>query len=71
LNISCDNFSLRCSYVDYDGAAALKAWNEKPPVNGDEEVEFVQKHCPLVLDGINNISRYLEQISLGDYPRHF
>ena len=66
-----DNFSLRCSYVDYDGAAALKDWNEKPPANETEETGFVQKHCPLIIDGINNISRYLEQIRSGDYPKHF
>ena len=66
-----DDFSFRCSYVDYDGAAALKDWNEKPPVNGTEETGFIQKHCPLIIEGINNISRYLEQVRSGDYPRHY
>jgi len=66
-----NNFSLRCSFVDYDGAAALKDWREIPPLNGTEEDEFIQKHCPLIIDGINNISRYLEQIRSGDYPKHF
>ena len=65
------NFSLRCSYVDYDGSAALKSWYEKPPANETEVDAFVQKHCPLIINGVKHISRYLEQIQQGNYPKHY
>ena len=65
-----DNFSFRCSYVDYDGDAVLRSWREEAPRTPEEEEAFVLKHCPLIVDGVRNIGRYLEQIKKGRRPEH-
>ena len=65
-----DDFSFRCSYVDYDGQQVLQSWREKSPRTPEEEDAFMRNHCPLILDGVRYIGRYLEQIKEGRRPEH-
>lgn len=65
-----DDFSVRFSYVDYDGETVLSKWRKNPPKTNEEEDYFIQKYCPLITDGVKNIALYLEQIRLGKLPRH-
>ncbi len=66
-----NDFSFRCSYVDYGGEEALKEWMNNPPETETEKTEFVLKYCPLIVSGIKNIERFIEQIQKGNYPTHF
>ncbi|GAB4311688.1 MAG: hypothetical protein Kow00127_01760 [Bacteroidales bacterium] len=65
-----DNFSVRLSYVDYDGSAVLKAWQENPPENEEEKIKFFESNCPLIDHGIKNIARYLSQVNEDKMPVH-
>ncbi len=65
-----DDFSVRCSFVDYDGDQALSRWRRDPPATTAEERSFVLEVAPLVTDGVGYIARYLEQIRSGETPRH-
>ncbi len=57
-----DDLSFRCSYVDYDGQQVLRSWREEPPRTPEEEDAFMRRHCPLIVDGVRYVGRYLEQI---------
>ena len=63
--------AVRCSFVDYDGAAALERWHQAPPDSPEEEAAFVRANCPLVTDGVAVIDRYLGQVRRGERPRHY
>jgi len=65
-----DDLRFRVSYVDYDGEAALRAWHDAPPQSRAEKRAFFERHCPLVVEGINNIGRYLDQVRTGSRPAH-
>ncbi len=65
-----DDLSFRCSYVDYDGEEVLQSWREKSPRTSKEEDAFMRNHCPLIVDGVRYIGRYLEQIEEGRRPEH-
>jgi len=65
-----DDFSARCSYVDYDGEEALAGWRRNPPRTLDEQRAFVDKYCPLLVDGVANIGRFMEQVRQGKRPEH-
>ncbi len=71
LLVGRENFSFRCSFVDYDGEAALKNWRKRIPVNKGEEDEFVQENCSLMINGVKYIERFIEQIQNDVYPKHF
>lgn len=66
-----DDFSVRCSFVDYDGAEVLSQWRSEKPVDDSEIEKFVEKNCSLVVDGIGFISRYLDQIREYKAAVHF
>jgi len=65
-----NDFSVRCSYVDYDGEAVLAQWRTRAPADETQEESFVRTHCPLVADGVENIGRYIAQIRQGTRPKH-
>lgn len=65
-----DDFSSRCSFVDYDGAAVLDAWRRAPPEDDLQREQFVRQHCPLVAGGIRRIARYFEQVRGAKRPQH-
>ncbi len=66
-----NDFSVRLSYVDYDGDKVLKAWQESPPTIPDEENEFFEINCPLIARGLRNIDRYFSQVRENKTPVHF
>jgi len=65
-----NDFSVRCSYVDYDGEAVLAQWRTRAPADETQEESFVRTHCPLVTDGVENIERYISQVREGVRPKH-
>jgi aspartate/methionine/tyrosine aminotransferase len=65
-----DDFSVRLSYVDYNGDAVLKAWQEEKPETDNDKEMFFEKYCPLISQGIKNIERYFAQVSEGKMPVH-
>ncbi len=62
--------AFRASFVDYDGAAALKAWRKRRPETDDERRAFVEEHCPLLTDGARYLGRYLGEARRGKRPVH-
>ena len=66
-----DDFSVRCSFVDFDGGRVLRAWRRKNLNTPEKQSCFVRKHCPLVVDGVKYLKRYLEQVREGKRPIHF
>jgi aspartate aminotransferase len=65
-----DDFSVRLSYVDYDGDEVLKAWRLEKPETDTDKNAFFEKYCPLVSQGIKNIERYFVQVAEGKMPVH-
>ncbi len=65
-----NNFSVRCSFVDFDGQQIYEKWIEKRPSSQAERDAFVEKNCPLIIEGVQNIAIYLEQIRNGQLPKH-
>jgi aspartate/methionine/tyrosine aminotransferase len=65
-----DEFSVRCSYVDYDGEAALQRWRQRPPQTTEEEAAFVRDSCPLILEGVQYLARYMGEVREGRRPKH-
>jgi aspartate/methionine/tyrosine aminotransferase len=65
-----DDFSVRCSFVDFDGAKTLKAWRWGAPSTPEQEAGFLRKYCPLVVDGVGYAARFLEQVREGKRPEH-
>lgn len=61
-----DDFSVRCSFVDYDGGKALSQWRANPPKTSAEKDEFTGNHCPLIVDGVKYIEQYIAEIRKGN-----
>jgi len=70
LLLADQEISFRCSYVDYDGVAALADWRRRPPSTPEEKQAFLKRNAPLVLDGIAHLGRYFEQVRAGKRPQH-
>ena len=64
-----DDFSVRCSYVDFDGDKTLAAWRANPPGADDREA-FVKEHFHLMVKGVENIARYVGAVREGRLPEH-
>jgi hypothetical protein len=62
--------AFRCSYVDYDGDAALSEWRRLSPSTEIEREDFVRRMCPLIPEGIGYLGRYLAQVRAGKRPEH-
>jgi hypothetical protein len=65
-----DDFSVRCSFVDYDGGKVLSQWRANPPKTSGEEDEFIRNHCHLIVDGVKYIEQYITEIRKGNRPQH-
>ena len=65
-----DDYSVRCSYVDFDGEQALAAWRGKPPKSKAEDTAFAEAHFKIMLQGVRNIDRYIGEIRKGNRPVH-
>jgi aspartate aminotransferase len=70
LLLPADDYSVRCSFVDYDGEKALSAWRDDPPKDESDEMRFAQKHFEIMLAGVSNIGRYVDEIRAGKRPTH-
>lgn len=64
------DFSTRCSFVDYDGEQVLERWRAAPPRTAEEQELFFRENCPLIVDGVKYIGRYVEQVRAGKKPAH-
>lgn len=53
------HLAVRLASVDYDGAAALRAYRRTRPRTRTEKRRFVEKHCPNLAEGVRRIQRYL------------
>lgn len=56
-----DDFGARLAYVDYDGGAAYRDFIEDPPQGSRSEEEFFRRCAPRMVDGVERISRYLQE----------
>lgn len=65
-----DDFSVRCSYVDYDGELALDRWRQRPPQTIEQEAAFVRECCPLIFEGVQYLARYMNGVREGRRPKH-
>ncbi len=65
-----DDFSVRCSFVDFDGAAALQGWRENMPDTRDDENAFARRYFPRIVEGIESIRRYIDQVQNGRKTQH-
>ena len=65
-----DDYGVRISYVDYDGDAVLAAWRRQPPTTEAERDSFFHQHCPMLVSGVANVPRYMEQVNNDVMPVH-
>ncbi len=65
-----DHFSVRCSYVDFDGDKVLAAWRTNPPGTTKDAQAFVKEHFPHIVKGVDNIARYMGSVQEGCRPEH-
>jgi aspartate aminotransferase len=65
-----DDFSVRCSYVDYDGVRALAGWRAKIPVTDEEKNSYALKMFPNFGKGVAAIQRYIQTVRQGERPKH-
>ncbi len=52
--------AVRVAAVDYDGEAALKAYQKKKPAKAADKKKFVEKHCPNLAEGLKRLGEYLK-----------
>ena len=60
-----DDFGARIAFVDYDGKAAFEDFKANPPENLSDEIKFVQKNAPRMVDAIGAMENYLNFIKDG------
>ena len=65
-----DDFSVRCSYVDFTGDKALAAWRNRRPEGAAAERAFVEEHFQHIVKGVQSITRYIGMIREGRRPEH-
>lgn len=66
-----DDFSVRFSFVDYDGKTVIENWQKQNPKTETEIENFAKNNCSLIFDGIKYLGRYLEQIKQNKSAVHF
>ena len=54
-----NHLAARVAAVDYDGAAALAAYQNQRPSNESTERAFIERHCPNLPEGIGRINDFL------------
>lgn len=65
-----DDFSVRLSYVDYDGDKVLSEWRQESPGTDSEKTAVFERSCPSIRQGIRCMERYFDQIRQGKKPQH-
>jgi len=61
-----DDFGARIAYVDYDGDAAMKAYQEERPRTPGEEYDFFLRLAPKMVDGVERVRTYLDGLKGKD-----
>jgi len=61
-----DHLAARLASVDYDGAAALRAYRETGPRTEAEKRRFVEAYCPNLTEGVRRIANYLTNTRKDD-----
>ncbi len=56
-----DTYRTRLSYVDFDGKTVLNACRELPEGHVPDD-EFVIRHCPKIVNGINALKKWLADL---------
>ena len=56
------DFSTRLAYVDYDGQAAFQNYINRKPRNQSDRTEFVKTNAPRIVNGLEMMKRYLDEI---------
>ncbi len=62
LMIQPDNYGARIAFVDYDGKKAFEKYKTNPPKSTSDEIEFVKKNAPRMINGIEKLKAYVEHI---------
>jgi aspartate aminotransferase len=61
-----DELTARISYVDFDGAEALRAAAEASS-DQDLDASFARRHCPRPVDGVERLAAWLMKTN---QPKH-
>ena len=59
--LSPDTFGARIAFVDYDGKAAYNYYRTNPPGTKEEEMNFVRKTAPRMLEGVQALENFVRQ----------
>jgi aspartate aminotransferase len=62
-----DDFYIRFSATDYDGAAALESYRSAPPQTSSEEEVFFMKHGAHMAAGMEMFSRWVRDVRSGNF----
>ncbi len=57
-----DDYGARIAFVDYNGKQAYDNYKADPPSNEAEDIEFVKKNAPKMLNGIESLKKWVEFI---------
>ncbi len=60
-----DNFGVRIAYVDYDGKKAYDAYLNNRPLGRQDEIRYVKKHAPMMIEGAEAVSDFVNSIKSG------
>lgn len=56
-----DNFGARIACVDYDGKKVYEDYKKNPPKK-DEELDFVRRNAPKMIDAVTALKRYVQDL---------
>ena len=56
------DFSARIAFVDYDGTKVYENYLDNKPKSSSEKLEFVKNNAPKVIDGINMIKLFFDNL---------
>jgi len=63
LMLDRDDYGARIAFVDYDGKEAFEAYKSTPPKTEADEIEFVKRVAPKIVEGIDQLRSYVDVIS--------
>ena len=56
------NLTFRIAAVDYDGKAALSAYQASPPRTPEEEAAFIERHAAPMMNGVERIRGWIDAL---------
>ena len=54
-----DDYGARIAFVDYNGKETFENYKQSPPQSKEEELEFVQRNTPRMVDGVEKLKQYV------------